>query len=117
MSRVTPDPQIQQLRAARAGAVALSLPTLTIAELGVVALGVLSPQGAKVVSPVALDSVPAVTATPSVGPIVLGKSKATTLSTNVQKSKSLSSVNSLETLAGTPTASPVIGILTGTSVI
>lgn len=117
MSRVSPDPQIQQLRAARAGAVALSLPTLTIAELGVVALGVLSPQGAVMVTPVAQDSVVVVAGTPAVGPLGLGKSKATTLSKNVLKSISLSSVKSLETLSGTPTTSPVIGVVPGTSVV
>ena len=117
MSKVTPDPQIQQLRAARAGAVALSLPTLTIAELGVVALGVLSPQGAKVVMPVAQDSVVVVAGTPAAGPVSLGKSKSTTVSKNVQKSVSVPLSNSLETLSGTPTASPLIGVVPGTSVI
>ena len=116
MSRVSPDPQIQQLRAAKAGAVALSLPTLTIAQLGVVALGVLSPQGAKVVAPDAQESVAAVVALAGASP-TMAKMDATTLSTNVQESISMTAVDSLETLSGTPTLSPVIGVVTGTSVI
>ena len=117
MSRFQPDPQIQQLRAARAGIVALRQPAEVIEQtIGVGQAGVISPFGNKPIMPVSVPSVMALAGTPSSAPTV-GHSFATTKSVNNSASISLVPSNSLEALAGTPSETPVVVVAPTTSVI
>jgi len=100
MSKVLPDPQIQSLRAMRAGDIAIALPTIvTMPETAVA-----------VPSDVVLSGTPSETAG-------VGSAFANTLSQDPAASESFLTANSLEALSGTPNESPVVGVGTATSVV
>lgn len=117
MSRFSPDPQIQQLRAARAGIVAGVHPAELIQQtIGVTQAGVISPFGAKPIMPVATPSIEALAGMPTMAPTV-GEAVSTTKSDNTSASISPTPTNSIETLAGTPNETPVVVVAPTTSVI
>jgi hypothetical protein len=117
MSKFIPDPQIQQLRAMRAGDIAIAQATPAIQTIGKSSVAFAQPL---VVIPIAPPpAVPAVNspvATPNESPVI-GKATATTLSQDALQSISAVAVESLETLAGTPSESPVVGVAFTTSVV
>jgi hypothetical protein len=116
MSKFLPDPQIQSLRAMRAGDIAF-------ANGGTVSIGkqhIAFPQPTALESiamPAAVPALETVAGMPSEAPVI-GNAFATTLSQDALESIALpAAVEALETLAGMPTEAPVIGVATGTSVI
>lgn len=117
MSKFLPDPQVQSLRAMRAGDIAIALPTPIVMTIGTQAVA--DPQPVVTVPITFAPAVPALQAlsgTPSESPTV-GSAFATLLSQNALQSKSVAAVQSLEALSGTPSESPTVGVATGTSVI
>jgi hypothetical protein len=117
MSKFVPDPCIQQMRAARAGDIAIGIPTPIISTVGVAFTAITQPViGQSISPPAAAPSLEPIAGTPSESPVV-GSAFATTLSNNADQSKSLAAAESLETLSGTPSESPVVGVATGTSVV
>lgn len=132
MSRILPDPQIVQLRAMRAGDIAIALPSPATATVGVAPLAAASPLVLPMitVTPAApsqgtIDGTPSDTA----GPV--GESFATTLTQDVLISVGLSGAGSfpeifftLVTLDGTPEIDlitggthPALTVTHGTSVV
>jgi len=117
MSKFVPDPCIQQMRAARAGDIAIALPSPLISTVGVQHTATPQPVISQSISPpAAAPSLEALSGMPSESPTV-GSAFATTLSTNANQSKSLTTTEALETLAGIPSESPVVGVAHGTSVV
>jgi hypothetical protein len=117
MSKFLPDPQIQSLKAMRAGDIAIGLPTPQTAVIGVAHTATPQPIVTQAISPpAAVPSTEALAGTPSESPVV-SSAFATTLSVNANQSKSLTTTEALEALSGTPSESPVVGVATGTSVV
>jgi hypothetical protein len=119
MSKFLPDPQIQSLRAMRAGDISFALPTPLVSTVGVQHLAFAQPTvNEPIVFPAPVPAIEPISGMPSEvgGPI--GVVAATTLSEDVlQSSPFPDPVAALETLAGMPSESPVIGVGTSTSVI
>lgn len=114
MSKLIPDPQIQSLRAMRAGDISFANGgTITIGKQSV---AVRSPEGVVNESVDAIPSVEAVLGPFNDNPPV-GVVDAFTLSEDAAVSISPSSVPSIETLVGLFSESPAIGVGIGTSVI
>jgi hypothetical protein len=117
MSKFLPDPQIQSLRAMRAGDIAIALPTPQTMTIGTQAVA--SPQPVINKSITVAPAVPALQAlsgTPSESPVI-GVVPSTLTSQNANQSISVVAAESLETLSGTPSESPVVGVATGTLVV
>lgn len=116
MSSFSVDPQIQQLRAARAGDIAFASPSPAVHTIGkahrVIANVPLSGTAllTAVLSDEPLSGMPSETA----GPIVTAF--VTQPSADTFETASLAATEALETLTGTLVESPVIGVGTGTSV-
>lgn len=118
MSKFLPDPQIQSLKAMRAGDIAFGLPSPAVVTIGKSNVAVAQPLVLKSITVVpAVPATQALDGTPSEigGPI--GVSFLTNTSQNLLQSISLTTTESEETLAGTPSESPVIGVGKSTSVI
>lgn len=117
MSKFIPDPQIQSLRAMRAGDIAIANPSPLVMTIGKSSVAFVQPliQLSRVVPP-AVPSLVALSGTPSESPVI-SRSFTTTLTQNVFKSVSVSAVNALEALAGTPSEAPTVGVAFTTSVI
>lgn len=117
MSKFLPDPQVQSLRAMRAGDIAIALPTPLIMTIGTAHAAQAQPviNQAITVAP-AVPTTPALSGTPSESP-TLSAVAATELSQDTSQSKSLVAIESLETLSGTPSESPTVGVATGTVVV
>lgn len=118
MSKFLPDPQIQSLRAMRAGDIAFGLPTPSVHTVGVAHAASPQPIITKSITPpAAVPALQALDGTPSetAGPI--GVAFLTNLSENQGQSVVLGTTEAIETLAGTPSESPVVGVGTSTSVI
>lgn len=115
MSKFLPDPQIQSLRAMRAGDIAFGNGgTKTI---GVVPVATAQPiVNIPIAPPAPTLTTPALAGTPTETPVV-GVATATTLSQDTTISVNPTTVESLETLAGMPTETPTIGVSFGTSVV
>lgn len=117
MSKFIPDPQVQQLRAMRAGDIAIALPTPLVMTIGKQSVATAQPI---VTQPVtvgpAVQTLVALSGTPSESPVI-GSSFATLLSQDALQSKSLSAIESLEALSGTPSESPVVGVGFATLVV
>jgi len=116
MSRFLPDPQIQSLRAMRAGDIAIALPTPVVSTVGVVPVATAQPIINTPETAVAVPSDVALSGTPSEAPAV-GSAFANTLSQDAAASENFLTANSLEALSGTPSESPVVGVGKSTSVI
>ena len=116
MSKILPDPQIQQLKAARAGVIAIALPTPVVATIGKTSIAFAQPLVQLTRSLTTVPSLQAIAGTPSESPVT-SDSFTTKLTQNVFQSVSLVVVESLETLAGTPSESPTVGVAFTTSVI
>jgi hypothetical protein len=115
VSKFIPDPQIQSLKAMRAGDIAFALPNPATLAIGKMSRVIANVPQAK--SLTAVESLEAVAGTPSevAGPV--GVAFVTFPSADAFQSKSLGTVEALEALSGTPSESPVIGVGTGTAVI
>jgi hypothetical protein len=115
MSKFLPDPQIQSLRAMRAGDIAF-------ASGGIVTVGVAHQAIAQPIvnqptaPPAPVQTLEPVVALASENPLV-GVVDTTTLSQDALESINVAAVASLEALSGTPSETPVIGVATGTTVI
>jgi len=117
MSKFVPDPQIQSLKAMRAGDIAFGQASPIISVIGVAHSATPQPVINKSISPpAAVPSTEPLSGTPSESPVV-SSAITTTLSQNANQSKSVVAVESLETLSGTPSESPVVGVAVGTSVV
>lgn len=117
MSKFLPDPQVQSLRAMRAGDIAIALPTPLIMTIGTQATAQAQPVVTQsiTVAP-AVPALEALSGTPAESPTL--SAVATTETTqDTDQSKSLVAVESLETLSGTPSESPTVGVATGTVVV
>lgn len=117
MSKFLPDPQVQSLRAMRAGDIAIALPTPLVMTVGTNAVAEAQPVvGVSITVAPAVPTTPALSGTPAESPTLTAV--ATTETTqNTAQSKSLVAVESLETLSGTPSESPTVGVATGTVVV
>jgi hypothetical protein len=117
MSKFLPDPQIQSLRAMRAGDIAFAQASPVAMTIGTQATASPQPVITKsiTVGPV-VPALEALSGTPSESPVV-GVASATVTTQNANQSISVVAVESLETLAGTPSESPVVGVATGTLVV
>lgn len=119
MSKFLPDPQIQSLRAMRAGDIAFALPTPLVSTVGVQHVAFAQPtvnESITFANPVPAFETLAGMPSEVGGPI--GVVAATNLSNDVlQSSPFPNPVAALETLAGMPSESPVIGVAHSTSVI
>lgn len=116
MSKFIPDPQIQSLRAMRAGDIAIALPTPVIAAVGKQSVAFVQPIVRQSESLAAVPSLEAVSGPFGESPVI-GDVFATTLSTDTLQSKSLGTTNAIEAVSGPFNESPVVGVGTGTSVI
>ena len=116
MSKFLPDPQIQSLRAMRAGDIAFGQPPSVPQVIGVSAVAQAQPIISQSVSPVAVPSQGPVSGPFNASPVV-GEATATTLSDNTAMSVSLTAVPTTPALSGTPSETPVVGVGTATSVI
>jgi hypothetical protein len=116
MSKVLPDPQIQSLRAMRAGDIAIALPTPVVSTVGVLPVATAQPIVTMPETAVAVPSDVVLSGTPSETAGV-GSAFANTLSQDPAASESFLTANSLEALSGTPNESPVVGVGTATSVV
>lgn len=117
MSKFLPDPQIQSLRAMRAGDIAFAQASPVAMTVGTQATA--SPQPVITKSITVAPAVPALQAlsgTPSESPVV-GVTPVTLTTQNSNQSVNVAAVESLETLSGTPSESPVVGVATGTLVV
>lgn len=117
MSKFLPDPQIQSLKAMRAGDIAFALPSPAVMTIGKQSTATPQPRTTKsiTVAP-AVPSLETLSGTPSQSP-TLSVAKATVTSQNTSKSVSMTTTEALETLSGTPSESPVIGVGKATSVV
>lgn len=117
MSKFLPDPQIQSLRAMRAGDIAFAVGSPAVMSLGKSSFAFPQPITLKsiTVGP-AVPTVGSPVATPSESPVVT-RAFQTILSQDALQSKSLVAVASLETLTAMPSESPVVGVGFSTSVI
>lgn len=116
MSKFLPDPQIQSLKAMRAGDIAFA--NGGVATVGVQHIAFPQPtaQESIILTP-AVPSFETLAGMPTEAPVV-GSAFAPTLSQDALQSITVpAAVPALETLAGMPTEAPVIGVATGTSVI
>lgn len=116
MSRFIADPQIQSLRAMRAGDIAIALPTPVASTVGVVSVATAQPIVTMPETAVAVPSDVALSGTPSEAP-TQGAAFSFTTTDDVFVAASFLSANSLEALSGTPNESPVVGVGTATSVV
>ncbi len=117
MSKFIPDPQIQSLRAMRAGDISFALPSPLVMTVGAQHTAIAQPIVLQsIVFPPAVPAVVAVVATPSESPII-SSAFQTILSEDTLQSKSLIAVESVEALSGTPSESPVVGVAFATSVV
>lgn len=117
MSKFIPDPQIQSLRAMRAGDIAFALPAPATMLIGKQSLATPQPiVFQSVVPPAPVDALVAVAGPFNESPVV-GVADDFTLSVDVFQSVSLLTTNALEAIAGTPNESPVVGVAFGTSVV
>lgn len=114
MSKFIPDPQIQSLRAMRAGDISMPAPVAMDVGVGHAAIAQPIVQLSKSLSTV--ESVGSPVATPSESP-VMSRTFETRLSVDTAQSKSLSAIESFEALSGTPSESLVVGVGFSTSVI
>lgn len=116
MSKFLPDPQIQSLRAMRAGDIAFGQPPSVPQVVGVTAVAQAQP---------IINQSESLVAVPSQGPVsgpfnaspVVGEATNTTLSQNSAISVNLAAVSATQPLDGTPSETPVVGVATATSVI
>lgn len=117
MSRVIPDPQIISLRAMRSGDIAFALPSPVILPVGVSFFATAQPIVSllRTIADAVPDSV-GIAGTPSEAPIQ-GSAFSFTLTDDVFAATSLLTANSLETLAGNPSESPVLSVGKSTSVV
>lgn len=119
MSKFLPDPQIQSLRAMRAGDISFALPTPLVSTIGVDHVAFSQPTVQQSISfPAPAPTIEPLSGMPSEvgGPI--GVVAATNLSEDALQSATFpAAVPAIETLAGMPSESPVIGVGTSTSVI
>lgn len=115
MSKILPDPQIQSLRAMRAGDIAFAQGgTITI---GKQSTGVRAPTGDMAISVgPAAPSLEPVSGPFSESPVI-GMADMTTLSVDEAANISIATTDALETLAGIFNESPVVGVGFATSVI
>lgn len=117
MSKFIPDPQIQSLKAMRAGDIAFALPSPATMTIGKQSTATAQPITLKSITPPpAVPAVNSPVATPSESPVV-GEAFQTILSQDALQSISLTITNALETLAGTPSESPTVGVAFSTSVV
>lgn len=114
MSKFIPDPQIQSLKAMRAGDI--SMPTPVTMDVGVGNSATAQPIVQLSKSLGTVESVGSPVATPSESP-VMSRTFETRLSVNTAQSKSLSTIESLVASSGSPSESPVVGVGFATSVI
>lgn len=113
MSKILPDPQIQTLRAARAGAIAFGdggtiAPTAAVGTTVDVTIEV-------PISAAAVPSTPALSGTPGESPAI-GVVDDTRINVEAAAALSVTAVPSTPALSGTPAESPTIGVGIGTSV-
>ena len=115
MSKFLPDPQIQSLKAMRAGDIAIGNGgTKTVA---VSAVATAQPiVTINIAPPAPVNALVSLAGTPTETP-VLGVATATALSQDTTISVNVVAIESLETLAGTPAEAPTIGVAFGTSVV
>jgi hypothetical protein len=116
MSKFLPDPQIQSLRAMRAGDIAFGKPPAVPQLVGVSSVAQAQPIVTASVSPVAAPGQGPVSGPFNVAPVV-GEATNTTLSQDAAISVSLSAVPTTPALDGTPSETPVVTVGTATSVI
>lgn len=117
MSKFLPDPQIQSLKAMRAGDIAFGQGSPTPITVGVQHTATPQPVvNQSITPPPAVPSTVALSGTPSESPTV-GVAFAQTLSQDAAQSVSVTAVESTEALSGTPSESPVVGVAFGTSVV
>lgn len=115
MSKFLPDPQIQSLKAMRAGDIAIGNGGTKTVGVSAVA----TPQpivNIPIAPPAPTSALVSLAGTPTETP-VLGVATATALSQDTTISVNPTTVESLETLAGMPTETPTIGVAFGTSVV
>jgi len=116
MSKFLPDPQIQSLKAMRAGDIAFG-------QGGTVLVGVSPVATAQpivnipIAPPAPPPTLETLAGTPSENAGPVGVVPTTLLSTDAAISISPTAAESLETLAGTPSESPTVGVAFGTSVV
>lgn len=119
MSKFLPDPQVQSLRAMRAGDISFALPTPLVSTIGVDFVAFAQPTTQESITfPAPVPAIEPLSGMPSEvgGPIVVVPT--TTLSEDALESINFpAAVPALETLAGMPSESPVIGVGFSTSVI
>lgn len=114
MSKFLPDPQIQSLKAMRAGDIAIGNGgTITV---GVAPVAVAQPIVNIPIAPTTSNSLETLAGTPSETPVV-SVVPTTLLSQDTTISVTPTTVESVETLAGTPTETPTVGVAFGTSVV
>ena len=116
MSKFLPDPQIQSLKAMRAGDIAFGQPPSVPQHVGVLAVAQAQPIVTQNISPVAVPSQGPVSGPFNISPVV-GEATNTTLSQNAAISVSSTAVPTTPALDGTPSETPVVGVSTATSVI
>lgn len=113
MSKFIPDPQIQSLKAMRAGDIAM--PTPTTLTIGKVSQAVLNPTAGVSVSMTAAESTVALTATLPESPTI-GIADTTTVSLDATESISMSAVDTTVSVA-TTNENLTIGVATSTSTV
>jgi hypothetical protein len=109
MSKFAIDPQVQSLRAMRAGDIAIALPTPVVLAVGVAPVAFAQPRLALAYGVTSVESIVAVTATPAESAAVSAPF-VTNLSTDTYKPISIACPNTLEALTAMPSQSPVVGI-------
>jgi hypothetical protein len=114
MSKFIPDPQIQSLKAMRAGDIAFAAQTPL---LGVAPVATAQPiVNIPIAPPAPPPTLEALAGIPTEAP-VLSVAFFETLSVDAAISVNPGTVDSLETLSGTPSETPTVGVAFGTSVV
>ena len=116
MSKFLPDPQIQSLRAMRAGDIAFGQPPAIPQVVGVVAFATAQPIVNIPVNPVAVPSVAPTPPIEAQSPVV-GEAFNTTLSQDAAISVNAIAVPTIPAITSMPSESPVVGVATSTSVM
>ncbi len=114
MSKALPDPQIQTIRAARAGAIAFGdagtlTPPTTVVQANVDVVIAIP------ISAAAVPTTPALSGTPGESPAI-GIVDDTRINVEAAAALSVTAVPTTVALSGTPAESPTIGVGVGTSV-